>query len=244
MGISVGSFLNVVADRVPRKQSIVSPPSHCFNCGHNLAWNDMIPVISYLALQGKCRYCRASITPRSLVFECITGLLFILAWLRFGAGIQLLAVIIYASILIVLIITDLENQKMPGTFIYFSIILFISLAAAHIFIHVGPDLTGSIEGFAAGFGLLALAWLMLRWSGKHNIGPMSVWTGGLIGSSIGFPAIMPAIVAALLVSALMAAIIWLIKKRGPERAPFMAVFSCVALIILYCGEYFPKIWPF
>ena len=84
IGISVGSFLNVVADRIPLKQSIVSPPSHCFGCGHVLQWRDMVPVASYIILRGKCRYCGAGYSPRSMIIEALTGLLFALAWLRFG----------------------------------------------------------------------------------------------------------------------------------------------------------------
>jgi leader peptidase (prepilin peptidase)/N-methyltransferase len=81
LGACVGSFLNVVAWRLPRGEDLVTPPSHCPKCNHKLAWFDNIPVFGWIALGGKCRYCRASISARYPIIEAITGLLFVLYYL-------------------------------------------------------------------------------------------------------------------------------------------------------------------
>jgi prepilin signal peptidase PulO-like enzyme (type II secretory pathway) len=238
IGISVGSFLNVVADRVPLRQSIISPPSHCFNCGHVLAGTDLVPVISYIALGGKCRYCGASIGPRSMVIEIITGLFFVLAWLRFGADLQLLASIIFTAVFIVLIITDLENRKMPAVFIYAAIIFALLLAAVRSITGAGPDLAGSMAGFAVGFAVPALAWVIFKWAKKDFMGFWIAWVAGLIGASIGYPAIIPALAVALLACAAWAGIEMLTKKEGKHRVPVAAVLCCAALIIIYTGQFY------
>src|SRR5881398_815126 len=80
-GACVGSFLNVVVWRLPRGESIVSPPSHCPKCGTKLAWYDNIPVFGWIALRGKCRYCGQPISVRYPIFEAITGLLFVAYYL-------------------------------------------------------------------------------------------------------------------------------------------------------------------
>lgn len=82
-GSVIGSFLNVVILRTPLHQSIVTEPSHCFSCGHRLAWYDMFPVFSWLFLRGKCRYCGAKVSPRYMIFEALCGVSYLAAYICF-----------------------------------------------------------------------------------------------------------------------------------------------------------------
>src|SRR5882757_1878251 len=82
-GACIGSFLNVVVWRLPRNESLVSPPSHCPKCNTPLAWYDNIPVIGWIALGGKCRFCKEPISPRYPIVEAITGLLFVFYYVMF-----------------------------------------------------------------------------------------------------------------------------------------------------------------
>jgi leader peptidase (prepilin peptidase)/N-methyltransferase len=84
LGATVGSFLNVCIHRMPRGQSIVSPRSHCPHCDQPIGWRNNIPLLSYVALRGRCRHCHASITPRYFLVELLTATLFLLVVLRFG----------------------------------------------------------------------------------------------------------------------------------------------------------------
>lgn len=84
MGLLIGSFVNVVAWRVPRGESIVRPPSHCPGCGHPIRPRDNVPVLSFLVLRGRCRDCRAAISPRYPLVEAATGALFAVVALVVG----------------------------------------------------------------------------------------------------------------------------------------------------------------
>ena len=79
IGVCIGSFVGVLIDRIPRKESIVNPPSHCINCGHRLKWSENIPVVSYLLLDGKCSNCRTQIPIKWFFLELAFGII--------GAGI-------------------------------------------------------------------------------------------------------------------------------------------------------------
>src|SRR5690554_1868566 len=102
LGLVIGSFLNVVAWRVPRGESITSPRSACPACGHAVRARDNIPVLSWLVLRGKCRDCTAPISPQYLVVEIATAVLFGLVWWKFGWSIELLAFLYLAAIAVAL----------------------------------------------------------------------------------------------------------------------------------------------
>ncbi len=106
LGALVGSFLNVCIDRLPKRESLLQPPSHCPACGKRLGALDLIPVFSFLALGGRCRTCGAAIPRRILVVEALTALLFALLWNHYGAGIPLVVATLYTGILIVIFFID------------------------------------------------------------------------------------------------------------------------------------------
>ena len=81
LGCCIGSFLNVLVWRLPRGQSLAWPPSQCPKCNHRLAWYDNLPVIGWIMLRGKCRYCALPISPRYPIFEALTGILFVFYFL-------------------------------------------------------------------------------------------------------------------------------------------------------------------
>jgi len=112
-GLLFGSFLTVVVDRVPRGASIVSPGSACGNCGLRLGFLDLIPVVSWLALRGKCRRCRMDIGKEPLILELVTGLLFgLFAW-KFGLDWALPAYCVLAVGLVGLSWIDLKTKRLP-----------------------------------------------------------------------------------------------------------------------------------
>jgi leader peptidase (prepilin peptidase)/N-methyltransferase len=153
LGLLTGSFLNVCIDRIPRKKSIVFPGSSCDFCGRPLGWADLIPVVSYLVLKGRCRYCQMSLTPRMPFVELATGLLYVALLLRFGLQGRLLLFGILTSVLTVASIVDLEWMIIPDEVVIFG----ACAALGFIVFKQGPSVWDALAGALAGGGIL---WLM------------------------------------------------------------------------------------
>ncbi len=113
LGSIIGSFLNVVILRTPLHQSIVKEPSHCFSCGHRLAWYDMFPIFSWIFLRGKCRYCGEKISPRYMIVEAATAVLYCLAYLVFGFRLELAFSAVLFAVLVVLSAIDIDRFEIP-----------------------------------------------------------------------------------------------------------------------------------
>lgn len=122
-GLIFGSFFNVLGYRLPKGESIVFPPSHCPKCNHQLTLFELIPVISYIALGGKCYNCHSKISWYYPFFEFMTGVLFASAYLIFGINLDLLIALIFISTLIVIFISDYQTMIIPDEVIIFSSIL-------------------------------------------------------------------------------------------------------------------------
>ena len=116
-GLLVGSFLNVVAYRLPRGESLVHPRSHCPGCNTQLAWYDNVPLVSWLVLRGRCRTCGTRISVRYPVVEALTGVLFAAVARDFGAVWELPAYLYLAAIAVVLSVIDIDTQRLPDAIV-------------------------------------------------------------------------------------------------------------------------------
>jgi len=237
LGVSVGSFLNAVADRVPAGKSIIRPPSHCFNCGHELEPRDLFPIVSYLLLRGKCRYCGHAIGPRSMLVELATGLLFALAFTALGLTWQLPAALIYCSLFVVLFITDLEQGILPHVIVYPGIALALTLALSNPLTGIVPNFIDCAAGLGLSFGFFFLLWAVPRIFKKSVLGFGDVGMAGLIGASVGFPQILVALYIAVLAGGITAALLIVFKvnklNQPLQFGPFMA---SAGLITLFYGK--------
>ncbi len=119
LGLVLGSFYNVVGLRVPKKESLIKPPSHCPQCGRRLAYRDLVPVFSWLFLKGQCRTCKAPIPAFYPIMELATGLLFVLMLWRFGLSGELFVALALVSLLIIITITDLKYMLIPDKILLF-----------------------------------------------------------------------------------------------------------------------------
>lgn len=113
LGLAFGSFLNVCIYRLPRERSVVAPRSACPHCGMLIPFYDNLPVLSWLVLRGKCRHCKQPISPRYLVVELLTGLLFLGCYAHFGLSLAMLKCIVLGYLLLGLIFTDAETKLLP-----------------------------------------------------------------------------------------------------------------------------------
>ena len=226
-GLIAGSFLNVVIYRLPRRESVVFPPSHCPNCGHQLGFFDLFPILSYLWLGGRCRYCRRKINPRYPLVELVTSLVTVIWWLRFGFSPVGLPVLVVSYVLIPIAYIDLEHQIIPDllTLPLIAFGLIFRLWQGEIWDGLfGALVGGGVLGLIAivyprgmGWGdakLLAAVGLFLNWMKSCYV----IFLGSFMGLIIMIPLI-------------------LLKKAAKHQAfPFGPFLVFAALIVIY--------WPY
>lgn len=138
-GVTIGSFLNVCILRLPKGESLTASNSHCMTCGAEIKRYDLIPILSWLILRGKCRSCGAKISPRYMIVESLTGIMFVLCYTFFPAAeyqMYFVLLCLFISGLIVLAFQDLDNQEMCVSVLIY---VFIIAAAAHILSYIKPD---------------------------------------------------------------------------------------------------------
>lgn len=121
-GLIIGSFLNVCIYRIPHGESIVSPPSHCPNCGTRLKPFDLIPLLSYLFCFGKCRYCHQKISPRYFLVESLTGIVSVVLFNKYSLTVSFVAFLFLTYILIVIFFIDLDHQIIPNELVIVGLI--------------------------------------------------------------------------------------------------------------------------
>ena len=207
MGACMASFLNVVIWRVPRDESIVSPPSHCPTCKAPIKWYQNIPILSWLCLRGKCATCKAPISPRYIFVEFLGGLLFLAAFWRYGWFAPLAWV--WISLMIVGSFIDFDLQLLPdfvtiGGMVYGVSLSIVFWLLAEFTAFRIPNFTdacffvdpcGSIGGLALGFGLLGLVrWLGSKAFGREAMGLGDVFLLGAIGALCGPVAVLVTLV--------------------------------------------------
>jgi len=117
VGLVIGSFLEVVIHRVPRKLSIIKPGSYCPNCKGKIAFYDNIPLISYIILKGRCRNCKVRISPKTFIIEIVAGLLFVLNYFFFGLSLHTIMGIIFSCVLIIVSFIDIDLRIIPNVIV-------------------------------------------------------------------------------------------------------------------------------
>lgn len=152
-GITLGSFYNVVGYRLPKGESIISPPSHCTNCNHQLTAIELIPIFSYILQGGKCKNCKVKISLFYPFFEFATGALFVIAYLIFGLSIELFIALTFISMTLIIFISDYLYYIISDEVLIVSAILLM----IEIFLLKGIDgLLVSLFNGAVAFGIMYL----------------------------------------------------------------------------------------
>lgn len=112
-GIVIGSFLNVLIYRLPKKENIVTTRSHCMNCGYQLKWYDLVPIFSYLVLGGRCRKCKTRISVQYPIIEALNGCLYLIVFYKFGMSVDSLLYCLLFSALLTLSVIDFRTYEIP-----------------------------------------------------------------------------------------------------------------------------------
>lgn len=233
-GALVGSFLNVCIYRLPRRESIVWPGSHCPACSHPIAWYDNIPIASYLILAGRCRYCKTPISWRYPVVEVLNATGYVgLLWF-FGVSWVTVAYGLLFSALLVVAGTDISHKIIPNVITFPGMVL--GLLSAGTILPLG--LVNGVIGLLVGGGILwLLAWASPYLFGKEGMGGGDIKLLAMIGAFLGWkPALMTIMVGSLLGSLVGIALIGARVIRREDYIPFGPFLVCGALVALFFGQ--------
>jgi leader peptidase (prepilin peptidase) / N-methyltransferase len=250
VGLTIGSFLNVCIDRLPARKSLASPPSHCDACQKPLSLTDNIPLVSYLWLRGRCRYCGARIPRRVLLVEAITGLLFLLISWRFILSpvspeyIAFVLTAFWGCVFLVIIFIDLEKQLILNVVTYpAAVIALLLLAADSIFPGAGilgnlklvpqPSILSGLIAGAIGFVCFMLIFLI----NPRGMGIGDIKMVTLIGLATGFPLNMVALFIGIVIGGVAAIFMLISRKKGRKDVMPYGVFLGIGPIVaLLCGN--------
>jgi leader peptidase (prepilin peptidase)/N-methyltransferase len=225
-GAIVGSFLNVVAYRLPRKESLLHPPSRCPECGTPIKPYDNVPVLGWLWLRGKCRACGAKISPRYPIIEALTGLLCALCVLVYGADNDVWAPLLFAALLVPITLIDLEHHIIPNVLTLIGAVGAVALLLAFD----SDSLVEHLIAAAAAFAFFLAAAVVY----PAGMGMGDVKLAGVMGLFLGravAPAIFAALIAGTLIGGLVIARYGMAegRKKGIPFGPWLAFGSLVGL---------------
>jgi leader peptidase (prepilin peptidase)/N-methyltransferase len=236
VGAVVGSFLNVVIYRVPRRLSIVRPRSACPSCSTPIAWYDNLPILSWIVLAGKCRKCRTTISIRYPLVEAAGGALGAFAVVAYGIGPVTIEVAVFAWLSLALALIDLEHQILPDVMTYPAIVFGLVFSWFGGLTFFGDSVAGALVGAA----LPASVILLYRWlRGVDGMGWGDVKYLAAIGAVVGLQGcLMVLVVAAILGAIVGGALIATGRGSGQTALPF-GTFLAVAVILWL---YLPVSW--
>ncbi len=237
-GLVIGSFINVVIYRVPKRESIVLPASQCPSCGHSLSAKDNLPIISYLLLRGECRYCGAHISIRYPIVEALVGAIVLIAYLTYGLTPIFFITAFFLLVLFTVSAIDIEHKIIPNVIIIPAIVFsgasLLALDLAGI-VSLNPVRSigslGLLIGFIVGGGLLLLMAL--------------VWPSGMGGGDIKLAAFMGLFLGPYVVIALFFGFVFgsiggiaamaLMKKGRRDQIPFGPYLAAGSAVTLFAG---------
>jgi leader peptidase (prepilin peptidase) / N-methyltransferase len=266
VGAVVGSFLNVVIDRAPEGQSLLWPESHCPACGRHLAPRELIPIVSYLTLRGRCRDCGERIPLRVVFVEVATALLFAFLWWHYGPGGRLLMATWWSSVLLVFLVIDLERRIVPNILVLPAIaialvaiplqrLLLEPIYGHYILLQIlfgpasrltpqGLTMLSQLLGGIIAFSIFLLIWLVV----PKGMGAGDVKLAALAGLLTGLPGAFAAVFGSFLLGGVVGTALLLSgvadRKTPIPFAPFLVITTFLvmlhidALVVWYVGRLF------
>ena len=238
-GLVIGSFLNVCICRIANEESIAFPPSHCTNCGYELKAKDLIPVLSYIFLGGKCRSCKEKISIQYPIVEILNAILYIAIYLKFGFTLNLFKFCLFASLLIVIGFIDFKTKYVYNSTVVFGVVSGILFAVLE-WMETKSIPWNYIAGAFIGFGIIYLIFILTRGMGEGDIDIALI-----CGLFLGIKGILVTLFLAIILGGIVATIILIfkLKERKAEIAfgPYLAIGGIIAclygsrLIDIYLG---------
>lgn len=227
-GTAFGSFYNVLGCRIPNNESIIKPGSHCERCGHMLKWYELIPILSYIFLGGKCRNCKEKLSILYPATELFCGILFAVSYKSFGFSLELIVALTLVSMLILVISSDINYMIIPNRFIIVpSIIILIIRFIDGGFLQFAISLLGGICSFAVMYGIMKLGNFLFK---KECLGGADVKLMFVVGLILpSFLSIVVVIIASFIA---LPVSIYLYIRNSENVIPF-GPFLVLGLLVLY-----------
>jgi leader peptidase (prepilin peptidase)/N-methyltransferase len=240
-GLVIGSFLNVVIYRVPRKESLVRPRSHCPNCETMISPRDNIPVVSWLLLRGRCRHCGERISVRYPLIELFTGVMFAAMGARFAHSWALPAYLVLTAALIALSAIDLEHYILPNRIIYpLGYTLLPLFALASLLEHDWMSFRDALVGAALAFAFFVL----LRFISPRSMGMGDVRLSPILGLALGWLSLAHVLLG-LFTGFLLGAVVGVgvmatvgVKEGRKRAVPFGPFLAAGTMLVILFGQPF------
>jgi leader peptidase (prepilin peptidase)/N-methyltransferase len=229
-GLIIGSFLNVCIYRIPKGESIVFPPSHCGRCGKSLKWFDLFPVISYVVLRGRCRYCGEKISLRYPLIEFITGVLFLAIYIKYGLSFELIKFATFVALLIVISMIDFDTMDVYTSTTIFGIVTGILFTIFGYYLN--GNFMGYIIGALIGGGVISIIILLTKGMGWGD-----VEICGVCGLYLGIKLTIVTIFFSFIFGSIYGIALILTKKKGrKDQMPFGPFIAMAAVFAIFFGE--------
>ncbi len=233
LGLIIGSFLNVCIYRLPRRLSPVRPRSSCTSCGHVLSWYENVPILSYVALRGRCRGCGASISVMYPIIEAITGVMFLSGYLLYGPSLLLVVRLVFGCVMIVLFVIDLQHRILPNVITLPGIVAGFLCSFA-----VGPGWQSSLIGMVVGGGSLwSIAEIYYRVRREEGLGMGDVKMLAMIGAFLGWKLVLLTLVLASFSGTIVGIALLVLKRESMKYAlPFGTFLALGAIVATVAGD--------
>ena len=228
-GLIIGSFCNVVIYRLPQGKSIVTPGSRCRSCGNSIYPWDNIPLLSYVLLRGRCRFCKDSISARYPAVELTSGILYVLLWYKLGLGLPFAFYGLLISALVVVALIDFDHKIIPNTITLPGMVIGFGLSLWALPITPLASLLGILIG-GSFFYLIALV-------SKGGMGGGDIKLIAMIGAFLGWQGALFTIFSGALLGSLVGVMLMFLGKKGrKDKVPFGPFLSGGAIIYILCGD--------
>lgn len=229
IGAIFGSFYNVVGSRLPNGESIIKPRSHCNNCKHVLTSVELIPILSYILQGGKCKKCHIKLSISYLIYEVISGLIFLFCYLRFGMTSDIIIPLTFLSMLIIIVVSDFEYMIISDeVLIVFGMFLIIEIAVLNGFSSLLNSIFAGVIAFFAMFGIKKFGDLLFK---KESMGGGDIKLLFFFGLTMGWGNALFSIFLGSLAGFPVSLLIMKIKKSNIiPFGPFLALGAAVIMI--------------
>jgi leader peptidase (prepilin peptidase)/N-methyltransferase len=231
-GLAVGSFLNVVIYRLPRKMKLAVERSMCPNCTNQLKWYHNVPLLSYIFLRGKCAFCGARISLRYPLVELLCGLIFVYLYWQYGLTFQMAAYGVLAVMLLVIFFIDLDHQIIPDVISLPGLAVGLGFSLLPDGIGIMPAFIGLLVGGGSLYAIALLGDWLFR---KESMGGGDIKMAAMLGAFLGWQKVLFVFIASAAIGLVVSLVMMLFSARLRETrlipfGPFLALAAALAVI--------------